>query len=457
MRDCTRDMPLRQALLWGGVWLMLVPSLIRAQQPRPLKLEEVLALTLKEEYGIRIARLQDSVVNVQNSWAAAEAYPTVSLSIADNHSLSWLHTVPPPQTVPDEAVEQLLFTPALTVGWNLTHLAVSGINKHRLELLERQTKGNSQVLIENTIVQAITLFYTILLNQELLLVTENLEKLSLDRYQQQQDKRKLGVVNSYEVLQSKETWLANRSKRLRQQIVVKNALRDLGLLMGVAPQLPITIEGEITIPDWNRSFTELEREMLNGNRSLQTAVLGQQLSQITLEAYKAARYPDVRLQATLSQPLLSNQLFGYGSLTSNRTVFSAGLNITFDIYRGGSKRRAIQVAHLQQQIQDVNTDKLKHSLQIQLRKLYDNYILERELYELALQRMETAETNLGLMQDRYRAGSVNSLDMRNVQIFYEQAATEKLQAAHNMIVTYVSIQRLAGTLLSGNIAQGITP
>lgn len=125
----------------------------------------------------------------------------------------------------------------------------------------------------------------------------------------------------------------------------------------------------------------------------------------------------------------------------------ANLSLRFNVFNGGQIKRAIENARVQEKIADLNTEQLKLSLENDLLSNFDMYNLRNQLVTIALTKLEAADLNLDLANERYRNGALSAIDLRIVQENARNAALEAYLAIFNSISTKIGLVRITGGLI----------
>ncbi|HNP94194.1 MAG TPA: TolC family protein, partial [Cyclobacteriaceae bacterium] len=147
-------------------------------------------------------------------------------------------------------------------------------------------------------------------------------------------------------------------------------------------------------------------------------------------------YNNVNETVLLPQTQQGNSYGGY-----------ANLSLRFNIFNGGQVKRSIQNARVQEKIAELGTDKLKQSLENDLLANFDLYNLRNQLVSIELTKLEAADLNLELANERYRNGALSAIDLRIVQENARNAALEAYLAIFNSISTKVGLIRITGGLI----------
>jgi outer membrane protein TolC len=132
-------------------------------------------------------------------------------------------------------------------------------------------------------------------------------------------------------------------------------------------------------------------------------------------------------------------------ITQARTLnYAGGLTLGYLFFDGGRVRRALTNSRTQERISQLQIDELKTSLRNDLVATYDLYNVRQKLLSISQQNIESAELNLALAEERFRNGTINSFDYRDIQVNYLNTALNNLQAKYDLIESETELLRLTG-------------
>lgn len=402
-----------------------------------LTLLDAIQKALDNNYDIRIQRMDESIAGLNNNWGTAGRYPTISLSASSNNKADFNET---------DNYTQYQLSGGVALNWTLFDGFRVNITKQRLTELENLTKGYTVVLVEGTIQSVISTFYDVLLQQEILKVYQANEQLSKDRVDYQQVKKDLGSAVSYEVLQAQNAYLADKASVLLQEATVKSALRELVYLLGeeAGNYQP---EGELVADPGNYQLEELTQAMLENNSNLKNQYINQTLSEKATALARANFYPRLSLSAG-AQTVSFNQNYTSGtSISSPSSNVYGNLSLAYNLFNGGVRKRAVQIAKIEEDMSNIETEAMTVSLSNQLANLYDFYLARKGMYDLAEERLKVARINMEISNEKFKAGTINSFNFRDVQLSYRQAAIDRLNAIYSLIDVNTSLLRLTGGIV----------
>ncbi|NME67767.1 TolC family protein [Flammeovirga aprica] len=403
-----------------------------------LSLADAIAQGLENNYSIRIEAQNVEIAKTNNTLENAGLFPSLSVNTGWNHQWSQALGSSLGSITPDVKTQFTIFN-----GFQVW------INKAQLEELQHFSEGNAQIVIENTIKDIIVGYYEALLEQNRLEVAQRLAQLSQERYDYTNSQKELGQKVTYDVLQAKVAWFEDRKTALEQKNILQVKLRELNFIMGVpeAEQVFYNLTEDFEAVEKDYILQDLIERLNADNSTLKNQYVNQIIKQKDIELAKAAFMPQVTGNASINY----TDQYVVGSGIPNFMVDgingSVGVTLSLPIYMGGSRRRAKQIATINKQIADIETAQMSHSLNNQMMQVYDTYVLQREILDLAEEQVATAQLNLDMSTERYRNGQINSFNLRDVQIQYLNAQNSRLSAIFNLIATNTEIVRLTGGIV----------
>jgi outer membrane protein TolC len=129
-----------------------------------LSLQDAINLALERNYQILISNKQIDIADKNNKWSEAGLFPTVSLNATFNNVIQ--DNRDNPFTFTPGLILQQSFQPSINLNWNVFSGFFVLMNKQRLDYLEQQSRGNAMLIIENTVLEVIKVYYTAVLQKE---------------------------------------------------------------------------------------------------------------------------------------------------------------------------------------------------------------------------------------------------------------------------------------------------
>jgi outer membrane protein TolC len=403
-----------------------------------LSLSKAIEIGLANNYDLKVVRKSEEVAGLNNTWGNVGRYPSIQFNLASRNTKDYNETAD---------FTRNTLTPSLDVNWTLFDGFSVRIRKNKFDDLEQLSKGNTIVAIENKIELIILAYYKVLLEKERLSVSKKIMDLSFDRYEKMKVGKELGSSVTFDVLQAKNAWLQDQSSFLLQELTYNNSIRDLNFLLGVKEGLTYKFTNEFLPPIEEFILADLMDKMLAGNSNLKNRYIQEMILKRDVELARSSLYPRLSLGAGLQGNRVRNKPENAASSTMNSHNLYANLSLNYMIFNGNSNKRAVQIAKIQEEIGQIETDNLKHSLTNLLAQQFEMHNVRLNLYELAEENLEAAELNLSISKDKYESGSINSFNYRDIQITYQNVALSRLNAIFNLIQSRTALVRITGGIL----------
>ncbi len=420
--------------------LVFILSGLIGQAQQELSLADALSMGLQNNYDLQIIKKNEEVSSINNNWGNTGIMP--SINFTTNARENWNFN-------DSENYRQQTLTPELSLNWVFFDGFSAKISKQKYDELEELSKGNTAVLIENTIQDIILAYYNGVLQLEMIEVFEELEELSRDRFERSENSKSIGASTTYESLQAKTSWLEDQSNLLQQKVNYENAIRVLNYTLSVEDDIfwNFTDSLDFNIPEYN--MEDLKARMATSNQTLKNQYLNQSLQAKETALAKSNYYPTLSLSTGINNSDVGNYYTGNtADMNQNSTNAFIGLNLTFNIFNGGITRRSVQIAQISEESEQIETDQMKHSLNNQLLQMYSNYTLQKALLELAEEKVTAARLNVELSDAKLRNGAINSFNYRDVQIIYMNAAISNFRSIYNLIEANTDLLRISGGIIN---------
>lgn len=428
-------------LIYVAVGLFFISNTLRAQQNEPLSLEKSVALTLENNFGIVIQREQVAISERQNNWGAAGALPSITFVGEGSVNQSM-----------DNGFEKTSSTQrsnaTVALNWTIFRGFSARIQKDRLEKLEKLSRGNLNLIVENTLVRVISTYYQLQLLQQQIDLAEEVMSLSYDRYQREQERKELGSSTTYALLQSQNAYLEDKSNFLSLGANYAVSLRQLNFLMGtdLAGEYILNTPLEAITADYELDV--LTERLMANNSTLQNQYLSLSLARNAVESARSAFYP------TLSAGVNTGYAQSTTSFENNQPDvesdgFSAGasISLSYTLYTGGTRKQALEVSRMKEALSQVETTEIEWEMRKQLAQEYDLYEVRKELLTVAQENYEAARLNYQISQEKYRSGAISSFNFRDVQQMFLNAGLRLTEARYNTTISYYTLLRLTGGLV----------
>ncbi len=287
-----------------------------------LNLSQAIQKTLENNYGIIISRGDVQIASITNNWGNAGRYPTVAFDMSSFNNYEINNTA-------NSAVNRV--STGVEMQWILFNGFRVRITKEQLTQLEDLAKGNSEVIIESSIEDLILEYYNVLLQKEKLEVLEKVMKLSNDRYEYEMKRKELGGSVTYNVLQSQNVYLSDKINYMNQEVIFRNAVRNLNFLMGDEPGKEWHFTDIFEAKQEDYVLEDLKNKMLSNNRTLKNQYINLLIKQSEIKLKQSTNYPSVSVSAGMEDNWKNTNNEGTDAVVTNGVNNYANVILSYNI------------------------------------------------------------------------------------------------------------------------------
>ena len=420
------------------ILFILIFAFVSVNAQQPLSLTDAISRALENNYDIQIVKENQRISEITNNWGTAGRYPYINLSAGDDNSFN-LNEL--------ENFTSNRFSAGASLSWTLFDGYSVRINKQRFDELEQLSKQNTAIMVEGTIQSVILAYYNVLLQKEKLETFKEVMALSEARFKQAEDRKKFGTFVTYDVLQAQNAYLSDRSGYLLQEVSYKNSLRDLTYLMAEKGDVSFDLTENFEAMPVDYTISDLQTQMFENNKGLQNQYVNQRLLENAVASAKSTFSPTVDFRGGLTGTSARTNFAEMGESWANSANFYGNFTLSYNLFSGGNRKRASQIAQIDEEIGLVEIDDMQHDLTNSLANLFEFYLVRKELLNVANENLEAAKLNMQLSREKFESGAINSFNYRDVQNIYLNAAQRELEAIYNFIDTHTALLRMAGTII----------
>jgi len=405
-----------------------------------LSLSDAISISLKNNYDLIITKNSEKIAKINNTWGNTALMPTLDFSTTAQVSKNFNSS---------EDYKNLTFNPKISLSWTLFNGFSAMINKANYIELQKESEGNTALLVEMTIQNIILSYNNCLLQKTIMNVYKEMSDLSYDRVKKAKIGKEIGNITTYSYLLYKTSYLEDYSNYLQQKVIYENSIRTLNYNMGTEDNRLWELTTPLVADTANYELEVLSEKLKSNNQTLKNQYINQNILALKIKSVKNSNYPSLKLNASAMH---NNSKTYYDGSTADRSAHSnevgAGLTFSWNIFNGGTKKRAIQIAKINAETGNVKIDQMLHSLTNQLSQLLSSYNSDKQVYNLNIERLKAAKLNLEISTDNYNNGVIDSFDYRDIQVNYLNAAIAKLKAAYSLIESKTELMQITGNIVS---------
>jgi len=409
-----------------------------------LTAEEAVSIALQNNYDIKIAA-NDLRIDGQNvSLGNAGILPTVSGTFTQNNAIQ-----NSTQTRADGTVQELdnAENNSMNYGVNLGWTVFDGFRMFarydQLKQLEKLGETELKLTVITRISDVLTTYYDLVQQQENLRALDTAVVISNQRVDLAQNRYTIGKAAKLEVLNAQVDLNADKTNLLRQKELYQNTKTLLNELMARELTTEFRVADAVTIDD-QLKLVDLLSLAGQQNPQIQIAVLNKKVAELNLKQIRGDRFPQIRLNTgyivTESESSLGFARESYGR------GFNYGVSASINIFNGLLQNRNERIAKIQIENSDIVIQQQTQTINSRLISAFQTYLTNLELVDLEQSNEEIARQNLDITMEKYRIGSITTLEVRTAQLNYVNAVVRNNSAKFQAKISEVTLRELAGNI-----------
>lgn len=409
-----------------------------------LTVADAVRIALKNNYDIRIAS-NDLRIDQQNvSLGNAGILPRLEAVVNDNNSVQNTS-----QTRSDGSVVELdnARNNSLNYGVALNWTVFDGFRMFarydQLKELEKLGEAELQTTILTRVSDVMTVYFDLVQQQQQLKALDTAIVISNQRVETAQNRFTIGKASRLEVLNAQVDLNTDTTTLLRQQEQFANTKTQLNELMARDVQTDFAVVKEVSVEE-NLLLPELTSLAEKQNPVLQQQIINRRVAELQLKQVRADRYPTINVSTGYNFAESKNSL-GFTS-ESYAKGFTYGFGATLNIFNGFLQNRNERIAKIAIENSTLAIEQQTQVLRSQLTTAYQTYLTNIRLTELESNNEILAKQNLDITLEKYRIGTIATLEFRTAQLNYINARVRSSNAQYEAKLSEIQLKELAGTL-----------
>jgi outer membrane protein TolC len=419
---------------------------LKAQQRDTLSLQAAVQQAVENNYSIQVARTNEQISDNSLNIGNAGLLPSVSLS--SSGSLQQQDTRQEFEQPLGEQTIDGAQSSNLDASVNLQYTLFDGLgntyNYRQLKTDKNLTEAQARRTIEQTLLQVVQQYYQVArLRAEAKIAEEavTLSQQRLDRVEtgvEYGNKSRVDLTNAQVDLDTDSTTLIEAKTQYR------NAKRTLNVLLGQAPNEPVTVEEQVTFKR-NLERQALLEQAQERNSSLQAADYQVKNARLQKKIANASYFPEVNLTSSYTYNQSASDA---GFLNEQRSSgIRSGLELNMPLFTGFQNDIRAENADLRLQNQKTRKAETRLNVQRDLTNAYATYQQNLRALRLEKRSVDNARLNLRRTREAYQVGQATATQLREAQVNFTRAKTRLTNARYDAKLAEVELYQLAGLLL----------
>lgn len=424
--------------------LLICFSIYNSNAQEVLTLEDAVKIALENNYEIKISKNDLRIDQSNVAYGNAGMMPKLTANVVDNNNVQNTS-----QTRIDGTVNELdnAKNNNLTYGVGLDWTIFDGFKMFakldQLKALQKLGEAELKLTIITKISDVNATYYDLVQQQQQLAALDSSIVISNQRVALAQNRYTIGKASKLEVLNAQVDLNTDTTMLLRQKELYANTKTLLNQILARDPKTDFKVIEQISV-DTNLLLPELQSLAEKQNPVLEAQILNKKVAELQLKQVKGDRYPIIRLNSAYN---FSESESSLGFVTqSSAKGFNYGFSATLNLFDGFAQNRNEKIAKIQIENSTIAIEQQTQALATTLTTSYQTYLTNLELSKLEEKNEAIAKQNLDITLEKFRIGTIATLEFRTAQLNYINAKVRNSNAQFQAKLSEIALKELAGNL-----------
>ena len=313
------------------------------------------------------------------------------------------------------------------------------------QLKELQKLGEAQLkgIIILKISEVNSVYFDLVQQQQQLAALDTTIVISTQRLSLAQNRFIIGKASKLEVLNAQVDLNTDKVTLLRQMESYANRKIALNQILARDVKVDFKVVNQVTVDD-KLILADLMALAEKQNPQLQSEIINKRVSELQLKQIKGERYPTLNLTSGYNF-LESQSSLGFSSQFSARGL-NYGFRASLNVFNGFLQNRNEKIAKIQIKNAAIAIEQQSLSVNSALATAFQTYLTNMELIQLEETNEAIAKQNLSITVDKFRIGTITTLEFRVAQLNYINAKVRYSNALFQAKLSEIALKELAGTI-----------
>lgn len=409
-----------------------------------LRLDDAIALSLENNFGIQIASKNVDLANNQIFRGNAGMTPVIDWNTNINSTFNQVHQ----SFIDGRVINRFGTSVAPNTSIALQYTLYNGNRMQaifqRLKSLGQLSEIQKQLAVQNTLADVMEAYYNIQRLQTTGAFIDQIIKYYEERQKLTEERWQIGRGSKLDFLQSKADLTIQLTDQTNNYIQIKNAKIELNRLLARDPHLDFHVERESEdYPIYDLEY--LKDQTRSQNPDFLAIRKQEEINLLNQKEAKSFLKPTINLNSSFGY----NFNYNNAGLINNSqsTGLSTGLSASWRLFDGKVIKRNIQTTMINADIIRLQKDQLVNDLDNQLTAAYYQYETQKKLVALEQQNIETAQENLDISAEKFKLGASTILEINDAQTRFTTIMNRLVAAEYNLRISKLNLLTLSGELI----------
>ena len=424
--------------------LLICFSIFNSNAQEVLTLEDAVKVALENNYEIKISKNDLRIDQSNVAYGNAGMLPKLTANVVDNNNVQNTS-----QTRIDGTVNELdnAKNNNLTYGVGLDWTIFDGFKMFakldQFKTLQKLGEAELKLTIITKISDVNATYYDLVQQQQQLAALDSSIVISNQRVALAKNRYTIGKASKLEVLNAQVDLNTDTTMLLRQKELYANTKTLLNQILARDPKTDFKVIEQISV-DTNLLLPDLQSLAEKQNPILEAQILNKKVAELQLKQVKGDRYPIIRLNSAYNFSESESSL-GFVTQSSSKG-FNYGFSATLNLFDGFAQNRNEKIAKIQIENSTIAIEQQTQALATTLTTSYQTYLTNLELSKLEEKNEAIAKQNLDITLEKFRIGTIATLEFRTAQLNYINAKVRNSNAQFQAKLSEIALKELAGNL-----------
>ncbi len=424
--------------------LLIFFCIIRMNAQEVLTIENALKIALENNFEIKMASNNLDIDKTNVAVGNAGMLPKLTANLVDSNSIQ-----NSTQTRQDGTVTALdnAKNNSLNYGVGLDWTVFDGFKMFAKldQLKELQKLGEAQlkrtIIIKISEVNAV--YFDLVQQQQQLTALDTTIMISTKRLELAQNRFKIGKASKLEVLNAQVDLNTDKVTLLKQKESYANRKTVLNQVLARDSSVDFKVVDKVSVDD-KLVLADLMALAEKQNPQLESEIINKRITELQLKQIKGDRYPLIGVNSGYN--FVDNQSsLGFTSQFSSKGL-SYGFRASLNLFNGMAQNRNEKIAKIQLENSKIAIEQQSLLLQSELTIAFQTYLTNLELIQLEETNEAIAKQNLSITVDKFRIGTITTLEFRAAQLNYINAKVRYSNAQFQAKLSEIALRELAGNM-----------
>ncbi|QJI30067.1 TolC family protein [Pseudomonas sp. ADAK18] len=317
---------------------------------------------------------------------------------------------------------------SLELNWVLVDFGRRGAALRNARQLLLAANATQDATLQSTFVQAAQAYYDALSAQRSLAASVQIAELAARNLEAADAKYKAGAAALSDRLQAQTAFSQANLRQIRDRGALRNALGVIALRMGLPPETPLQLAGDLTpLPD--TQFVKAVDELLIQARQDHPAVLAANArlnaAQAAVDEKRAAGLPSLALTADLTYTQSQqSKIFNGDERERDRSI---GLQLSIALFEGFGRTYQVRNAQARVEASQAELAEVEQQVALDLWASYQTLNIETQSLQRTNELVDQSRQSLEVVQGRYHSGVGSMIELLNALTAYAGAEEQHIQ------------------------------